>query len=325
MENIIHRIFNINSDLEFNSLCMEIFNVHMNKNPVYSKYANLILKGKSPKNIKEIPFLPVRFFKSHKILLEGSDHENTFHSSGTTGKNISKHYIKSNKTYNISLMNSFDKFYGDVSQYCILALLPNYLENKHSSLIYMLSKLISKSENSISGFYKKDYKKVYNTIKKLEEKKQKTILFGVSFALLELSEKYRLNLKYTTIIETGGTKGMKEEMLKEEMHEKLKQAFNVSNIHSEYGMTELLSQSYSYGDNKFLSPNWQKILIRDVHDPNSILSDNISGGINIIDLANIYSCPFIATDDIGVKNKNTFSILGRINESEIRGCNLLSI
>ncbi len=266
--------------------------------------------------------MPISFFKNEQIICQGKAVEKVFLSSGTTG-NQSKHLISDISIYKASYTKAFELFYGDVKQYCILSLLPNYREQEDSSLIYMVDDLISKSENLDSGFYLNDYKKLDEKLKQLEAKGQKTILFGVSYALLDLAEKFSQKLNHTIIIETGGTKG-KKEIVKEELHQKLKTAFSLNIIHSEYGMSELLSQSYSNGNGIFQCPPWKQVLIRDVNDPLSIIGENKTGGINVIDLANIYSCPFIATQDLGKSfNDGTFKILGRFDNSDLRGCNLL--
>ena len=266
--------------------------------------------------------MPISFFKNEQIICQGKAVEKVFLSSGTTG-NQSKHLISNISIYKESYTKAFELFYGDVKQYCILSLLPNYREQENSSLIYMVDDLISKSENIDSGFYLNDYKKLDEKLKQLEAKGQKTILFGVSYALLDLAEKFSQKLNHTIIIETGGTKG-KKEIVKEELHQKLKTAFSLDIIHSEYGMSELLSQSYSNGNGIFKCPPWKQVLIRDVNDPLSIIGENKTGGINVIDLANIYSCPFIATQDLGKSfNDGSFKILGRFDNSDLRGCNLL--
>ena len=316
-------IFDIKNDAEFEMLALSIFDYQMESNSIYAPYAALILKGKAPNNIFEIPFLPISFFKTEQIICQGRAVEEVFLSSGTSGDQ-SKHLVSDISLYRESYLKAFELFYGDITQYCILSLLPNYREREGSSLIYMVDDLISKSKHEQSGFYLNDYESLSMRLQKLEKEGQKTILFGVSYALLDLAEQFPQKLEHTIIIETGGTKGKRKEMLKEELHQNLKAAFSLEVIHSEYGMSELLSQSYSNGEGIFKSPPWKKVLIRDTNDPLSIIGDNKTGGINIIDLANIYSCPFIATQDLGKTFENgTFTVLGRFDNSDLRGCNLL--
>ena len=318
-----NQIFNINSEQDFEKLTLEIFDFQMENNLIYAPYAALILKGKIPTNIYEIPFLPIEFFKNQQLICNGQKIEEIFLSSGTTGDQ-SRHLVSDLSIYQKSFTKSFELFYGEITDYCILSLLPNYREREGSSLIYMVDELIRKSEHEKSGFYLNDYDGLSETIAELEKKKQKTILIGVSYALLDLAENFPQILEYTTIIETGGTKGKRKEFLKEELHKILKNSFGLQNIHSEYGMTELLSQSYSKGKGIFKSPPWKKVLIRDTNDPLSIIGEHKTGGINIIDLANIYSCPFIATQDLGkTYDDGSFSVLGRFDNSDVRGCNLL--
>jgi len=317
------KIFHIQNNAQFEEIALKMFNYQIEKNPIYAAYATLILKGKNPKNIFEIPFLPISFFKTEQIICQGRPVEKVFLSSGTTG-NQSKHLVSDISLYRNSYLRSFELFYGDIKEYCILSLLPNYREQEGSSLIYMVDDLISQSKHEQSGFYLNNYERLLVTLKKLEKEKQKTILFGVSYALLDLANRFPQTLEHTIIIETGGMKGKRKEMLKEELHQKLKTAFALDEIHSEYGMTELLSQSYSDRNGFFKSPPWKKILIRDINDPLTMIGENNTGGINIIDLANIYSCPFIATKDLGKTFEDgTFKILGRFNNADLRGCNLL--
>lgn len=324
MNSFSERIFNIKSEEDFSKLCMSLFDFQMEKNPIYNAYAKIILKAKSPKNITEIPFLPIEFFKTEDIICNGQKIKEIFLSSGTTGKQ-SKHLISNLGIYKKSFQKSFEKFYGNISEYCILSMLPNYREREgSSSLIYMVDDLIKNSQHPKSGFYLNNYKGLSSNLEELEKKGQKTILIGVSYALLDLADQFPQNLEHTIIMETGGTKGERKVLIKEELHKILKNAFSLKKIHSEYGMTELLSQSYSKGDNIFYSPPWKKILIRDVNDPLTIIGNDKTGGMNIIDLANIYSCPFIATQDLGKTFTNgSFSVLGRFDNSDIRGCNLL--
>lgn len=323
MNKIIDKVFDIKSEEDFKKICFEIFKYQVDYNPIYSSYCEIILKGKNPNKITDIPFLPISFFKEEQIICQGQKIEEIFLSSGTTG-NQSKHLVSDLSIYKKSFRKSFELFYGDITDYCILSLLPNYREREGSSLIYMVDDFIKNSKHPDSGFYLNDYKKLTQTLIKLENKNQKTILFGVSYALLDLAEQFPQKLFNTIIIETGGTKGNRKEILKEELHESLKSCFKTKTIHSEYGMTELLSQSYSKGNGIFKSPPWKKVLIRDINDPLSFVDNNITGGINIIDLSNIYSCPFIATQDLGKKyNDDSFSIIGRYDNSDVRGCNLL--
>ena len=316
-------IFDIKNDSDFEELALSIFDYQMESNSIYAPYAALILKGKAPNNIFEIPFFPISFFKTEQIICQGRAVEEVFLSSGTSGDQ-SKHLVSDISLYRESYLKAFELFYGDITQYCILSLLPNYREREGSSLIYMVDDLISKSKHEQSGFYLNDYESLSMRLQKLEKEGQKTILFGVSYALLDLAEQFPQKLEHTIIIETGGIKGKRKEMLKEELHQNLKAAFSLEVIHSEYGMSELLSQSYSNGEGIFKSPPWKKVLIRDTNDPLTIIGDNKTGGINIIDLANIYSCPFIATQDLGKTFEDgTFTVLGRFDNSDLRGCNLL--
>ena len=322
MNTFINKIFNCTNDATFEKLALEIFDFQMENNLTYAAYAALILRGKNPENINEIPFLPVEFFKTEQIICQGQAIEEIFLSSGTTGEQ-SKHLVSNIELYKSSYQKAFQLFYGDITDYCILALLPSYKEREGSSLIYMVDDLIKKSKHPQSNYYLNNYEELATTLKELESKKQKTILFGVTYALLDLAEEFPQKLERTIIMETGGMKGQRKELLKEEIHSILKHSFATENIHSEYGMTELLSQGYSKGNNIFKTPPWMKILTRDVNDPLSIIN-NKTGGINVIDLANIYSCPFIATQDLGrAFDDGSFSVLGRFNNADVRGCNLL--
>ena len=319
------KIFNINSDQEFNTVAIEIFQFQYQNNELYQQYCDLIkVKPETVKNVSQIPYLPISFFKTHCIKTTEFNEEAIFLSSGTTGANQSKHYVKDLTLYETSFFKAFNQFYGELNDYCILALLPSYMEREGSSLIYMMEKIISKNKHPKSGFYLDDFEGLTTLLKQLGDKKQKTLLFGVSFALLDLAEAYQIDLSHVTIMETGGMKGRRKELTRPELHQLYKNSFNVKSIHSEYGMTELLSQAYSNGNGIFEAPPWIKILVRDINDPFSYLSHKKTGGINVIDLANIYSCSFIATQDLGkTHHNNTFEVLGRFDNSDLRGCNLL--
>ncbi len=319
------KILNISSPEEFQQKALEVFNFQFDNNPVYRQFCKLLQKDPvEVKNLEDIPFLPIEFFKSHEVLSSKKTAEAIFTSSGTTGQQTSKHFVADTSLYVESFRKGFQQFYGDVEDYAILALLPSYLERKGSSLIYMVDDLIRSSNNPHSGFYLNETQALKNKIELLEDQKQKSLLIGVSFALLDFIEQFQFRLKYTTVMETGGMKGRRKEMIRTELHTILKEGFGVEKIHSEYGMTELLSQAYSSGQGIFECPPWMKILIRDPEDPLRLLPTGRSGGVNVIDLANIYSCSFIATQDLG-KNigAGKTEILGRFDTSDIRGCNLL--
>ena len=319
------KIFQINTDQEFNEVAVEVFNYQYENNSLYQQYCNLIkAKPSDIKEVYQIPFLPISFFKSHAVKTLEFKEESIFLSSGTTQQTPSKHYVKELDLYEKSFFTTFKQFYGEVDDYCILALLPSYVEREGSSLVYMVEKLITESKHPDSGFYLNNRIELINTLKSLEASEQKTILFGVSFALMDLAEEYQLNLKNTIIIETGGMKGRREEKTREELYTIYKEKLGVNTIHSEYGMTELLSQSYSSNNGIFSTPKWMRCLIRNINDPFELLEKNKIGGINIIDLANIYSCSFIATQDLGkLHQNNSFEVIGRFDNSDLRGCNLL--
>ncbi len=320
-------VFNINSQSEFETIALEVFKHQFNNNPVYRSFCDLLyIHPSDVKIIKDIPFLPIQFFKSHEILSSREIVEKTFTSSGTTGSITSKHYVTDLSVYEQSYLKAFEHFYGNIEDYVVLALLPSYLEREGSSLIYMVNDLIEKSNQTKSGFYLNNLDDLAKTLHQLEEKGQKTLLIGVSFALLDLVEKFQFKLSHTLVMETGGMKGRRKEIIREELHAILKTGFGVNQIHSEYGMTELLSQAYSKGNGIFECPPWMKILTRDTEDALSIQSHNKTGGINIIDLANINSCAFIATQDLGKVHENEqFEIIGRFDNSDIRGCNLMAL
>jgi hypothetical protein len=280
--------------------------------------------------IEKIPFLPISFFKTHRVVTTEFEPEIVFESSGTTGANSSRHFVRKISLYNQSYLKTFNIFYGDPKEYCILGLLPGYLERENSSLVAMVKGLIDRSENSFSGFYLHDHKKLYQALVHNEITGQPTLLIGVTFALLDFAEKYSLKLKYTTVMETGGMKGRRKEITREEVHLFLKKKLGIASVHSEYGMAELLSQAYSKEKGIFNCPPWMKVLIREYNDPFSITvkpsnEKPVNGLLNIIDLANLYSCCFIATDDVGKLYKNNqFEVLGRRDVSDIRGCSLMT-
>tara|TARA_B110000003_G_scaffold69383_1_gene70657 strand:- start:2037 stop:2996 length:960 start_codon:yes stop_codon:yes gene_type:complete len=313
--------FNISSELEFKKKAIALFNNQFNKNLIYNQYCKLLkIKPSDVKELNQIPFLPIQFFKTHKVISNKNKITHVFKSSGTGGGKSINHVSDINK-YIQSFRKSFKIFYGPIKDYVFLGLLPSYLEQKNSSLVYMINDFIKTSNYSESKFYLNDYKNLLNTLKKIKNKK--IILFGVSYALLDFVEKHQVTVKDLTVIETGGMKGRRKEISREELHQKLKIGFGIKNIHSEYGMTELFSQSYAKKNGEFKNPPWMKTLVRDVNNP-LFVSIYGKGALNIIDLANQDSCAFIATDDVGevFENKN-YKILGRLSESEIRGCNLM--
>ena len=322
-------IFTITTSEEFERIALETFQ-HQYKNvKVFREFCDLLKVIPSEvTTIEDIPFLPIQFFKSHRVLAEGLSSKTVFTSSGTTGNTTSKHYISDLNLYKKSFSEAFKTHFGNIEDYCVLALLPSYLEREGSSLVYMVDDLIKQSNNPQSGFYLDNTQELIERLEYLEtvipaEAGNKTILLGVSYALLDLIETRKFQLKNTIIMETGGMKGRRKEMIKEELHQILKEGFGVSNIYSEYGMTELLSQAYSKGNGIFTCPPWMKILTRDTEDALSLIK-NKTGGINVIDLANINSCSFIATQDLGkVYSDNSFEIIGRFDQSDIRGCNLM--
>ena len=319
------KIFNIQNHSDFKKQCLDIYHFQYQNNYVYQNYCNMICENPININdINKIPFLPISFFKTKKIL-SVDKFEKVFYSSGTTTKSRSKHFISDLKLYQQSFISNFRLNYGNINQYTIIALLPNYYENKDSSLIYMADKLIHLTKSNESGFYLDDYSKLSKKLIELDIKNErKTILIGVPYALLDLIDFNQFKLNNTIIMETGGMKGKRKEMVRKELHEKLKLGFGVKKIHSEYGMTELLSQAYSKGDGVFKTASWMKVFIRDINDAQNLDFNKKSGAINIIDLANYNSCSFIATDDMGkFVNDDEFEVIGRIDNSDLRGCNLL--
>lgn len=318
-------IFSISKTEQFEKTALEIFRLQSGNCEIYNQFiAHLGLIPEKITHIDQIPYLPISFFKSHQILSSTDHVGRIFSSSGTTGSQQSRHFVTNLNIYERSFNLAFQQCYGQPAEYCILALLPSYLERVGSSLIYMVDALLSQSKHPGSGYFLHNHQELYTRLTDLKSEKQPTILIGVTYALLDFLEQYQLEFPELIIMETGGMKGKRKEMVREELHTVLKQGFGVPAIHSEYGMTELLSQAYSQGEGIFESPSWMKIVLRDTNDPLSLARDNQTGGINVIDLANVNSCSFIATQDLGrVYANGTFEVLGRFDNADIRGCNLL--
>ncbi|MVZ61991.1 long-chain fatty acid--CoA ligase [Sphingobacterium humi] len=322
---LVDRIFNIQSEEEFNACALDVFRFQAENNSIYKQYLQIL--GRSVEDIqhyRDIPCMPIQFFKSQDIIAAGKSAEIVFSSSGTTGMITSKHLVADSSLYERSFRLAFEQFYGPIEDLAILALLPSYLERTGSSLIYMVDDLIKHSKQAESNYFLYNQQDLYDCLLSLKAKGTKTILFGVTYALLDFVEAFQVDFPELIIMETGGMKGKRKEMIREELHEQLKAGFGVPHIHSEYGMTELLSQGYSKGEGLFYTPKWMKVLIRDTNDPLSLIDDKKTGAINVIDLANYYSCSFIATQDLGKYHPDgSFEILGRFDNSDIRGCNLL--
>ncbi|MCL2027233.1 MAG: acyltransferase [Bacteroidales bacterium] len=331
------KIFSISSEQEFNNIALEMFDFQMQKNSLYADFVNKLrsFRGSQqpmaetfdatfrPEHFTEIPCLPVEFFKNHNILIDGENTDQYFASSGTTGINTSKHFIADFNLYEKSFTKGFTYFWDSPENYVILALLPNYSEQQNSSLIYMMDSLIKQTQSPESGFFLDDLDELNSRIQQLKHKK--IILFGVSYALLDFAEQYPQTLENTMVFETGGMKGRREELSKTELHKRLCEGFGVEKIYSEYGMTELLSQAYSKGENLFSCPPWMRVFTRPLTNPSGVEKHHVAGGINVIDLANYKSCPFIATQDLGKTfPDSTFEVLGRIEGSDVRGCSLLT-
>ena len=318
-------LFSISSQKQFEKIALKVFRFQYEHNKVYRNFCDLLNTDvQKVKSLQQIPFLPIQFFKSHDVLSNENQVQTTFTSSGTTGMITSKHLVTDVTLYEESYRKAFSQFYGNIEDYVILALLPSYLEREGSSLIYMVEDLIQLTNNEHSGFYLHNHDELIEKLIQLDDSGQNVILIGVTYALLDLIEKRNFDLKNTIIMETGGMKGKRKEMIREELHHDLCEGFGVSSIHSEYGMTELLSQAYSLGNGIFECPNWMQILVRDTEDALTYVDTEKTGGINVIDLANINSCAFIATQDLGKKYpNNTFEVLGRFDNSDIRGCNLM--
>jgi len=314
----------------FEKLALEVFHFQYKHNDVYKAYADMMkIRPEKVDRLSKIPFLPIQFFKTHTVKTTKFEPAIIFESSGTTQTINSHHFVKDLELYRQSFQKAFGMNYGNANDWCIIGLLPSYLERKNSSLVFMVNELILQSRHTKSGFYLSEYGELYNTLIELEKMGQKTLLVGVSFALLDFAEQYSMPLAHSIILETGGMKGRRKEVIKQELHDFLKAKFKVNRIHSEYGMTELLSQAYSQGEGIFRCPPWMKILIRDEEDPLLVRGEAkqpLTGAVNIIDLANLYSCSFIATDDCGkLFADGSFEVMGRIDNSDIRGCSLLML
>jgi Acyl-protein synthetase, LuxE len=320
-----NKIFEVDN-LTFKQQALAIFHLQYEYNLVYKNYVNALnIDTSTITEINQIPFLPIQFFKNFEVKTGDFVAEETFTSSGTTGITTSTHYVKDRLVYEQSYTKCFEQFYGNIEDYCILGLLPSYLERTGSSLIYMVKDLIEKSKHPLSDFYLNEYEHLYLILQQLELDKQPTILFGVTFALIDFAAKFNINLKYTTIIETGGMKGRGKELTRQKLHQLLQSKFGNKEINSEYGMTELLSQAYTKKEDIFYTPNWMKVLVREESDPLTVHYSG-KGLLNVIDLANINSCSFIATDDIGVVHQDeSFTVNGRMDNSDIRGCSLLVV
>jgi len=325
------KIFNIN-DQTREKVALEVFRYQYEQTPVYQAYVNALrIDPVSVKAIGQIPFLPIRFFKTHEVKAGAFEPELLFESSGTTGSINSRHLVRDAAVYEESFTRGFDLFYGPAANWCVIGLLPSYLERQHSSLVYMVNDLIRQSNHADSGFYLNEYDKLSAVLRRLEAKGQKTLLIGVTFGLLDFAETGRLpSLKHTVVMETGGMKGRRREMVRQEVHDILSAAFHISEVHSEYGMTELLSQAYSPGNGIFRCPPWMQILLRDEADPLTTFGPSAAGpatgAVNIIDLANIHSCSFIATDDAArLYPDGSFEVLGRLDNSDVRGCSLMAV
>ena len=320
-----HDIFTISNQKQFDKIALKGFRFQYENNLVYREFCDFLKTDvQKVKSIQQIPFLPIQFFKSHAVVSNTNPIQTTFTSSGTTGMITSKHLVSDIRIYEESYRKGFSQFYGNIEDYVVLALLPSYLEREGSSLIHMVDDLIQLSNQAESGFYLHNYDELIEKLTQLDRSGQNVLLIGVTYALLDLVEKHSFQLENTIIMETGGMKGKRKEMIREELHQQLCEGFGVNAIHSEYGMTELLSQAYSLGNGIFECPSWMQILVRDTEDALSYVREGKTGGINVIDLANINSCSFIATQDLGKKYSNgSFEVLGRFDHSDIRGCNLM--
>jgi hypothetical protein len=323
----VNNIFN--GSESFGALSNDVFHFQYNHNKVYRQWCDALgfkpLVSDVQSAASNMPFLPISFFKTREVVTTDFVPAIFFESSGTTQTINSRHYLKDASLYTNSFMQAFEMFYGDVKDWCIIGLLPAYLERQHSSLVVMVDHLIKASHQAQSGFYLYEFDKLQQVLQELEQKQQKTLLIGVTFALLDFAEQHPMQLKHTVVMETGGMKGRKKELTRQEVHDYLQQQLNITTVHSEYGMTELLSQAYSKGNGRFVCPPWMKVCVRDEEDPLHISATG-RGLLNITDLANVYSCSFIATDDVGIVYEDgSFEVWGRMDNSDMRGCSLLVV
>ncbi|AWO00221.1 acyl transferase [Chitinophaga alhagiae] len=307
------------------ALALELFHAQYAGNELYRAYVNALgVQPAQVRSVLQVPFLPIQFFKTHRVTTGSFEPAAVFESSGTTGAVNSQHLVKDTDIYTRSFMEAFRLFYGPVENYVVLGLLPSYLERRHSSLVYMVQEMIKRSGRPESGFYLYEHGKLAQTLEALEARRQPVLLIGVTFALLDFAEQYPMRLQHTIVMETGGMKGRREEWTREALHAWLRQRLGVPAVHAEYGMTELLSQAYSTGKGLFRCPPWMQVLVRDENDPFQLSAANAAGVINVIDLANIHSCAFIATEDIGrLQEDGSFEVLGRLDNSALRGCSLM--
>ncbi len=320
-----HKIFNV-LDSDFDDLAVSVYRYQYENNHVYRQFSDALYKNPDVvRSLEQVPYLPVSFFKSHQVMTSVFEPDIVFESSGTSATVNSRHLVRDISLYEKSFVKGFSRLYGEIGEWCVIGLLPSYLEKGNSSLVYMIDKLMQLSAHPDSGFYLYDFARLKDKLSILEAMNQKTLLVGVTYALLDFAELFQIKLRHTVVMETGGMKGRRKELLRDEVHKRLCKAFEVDRIHSEYGMTELLSQAYSPGNGVFSCPPWMKVLVRDEEDPLTV-SRYGKGVINVIDLANIYSCSFIATDDAGkLYDDGSFEVLGRTDGSDLRGCSLLTL
>jgi hypothetical protein len=321
----MYPIFSISTAAEFEQACLDVFRRQAQACEPYRRYLSYLgVRAEDVCCAAQIPFLPIEFFKTERVVCGDAAAQVAFTSSGTTGADASRHYVTDVQLYEESFLRGFEHFYGAPQKYCILALLPGYAERQGSSLVYMVERLVGQSAHPLGGFFLRSYDELAERLALLQRQRQQAILVGVSFALLDLAEQRPLRLPNLTVMETGGMKGRRRELPRQELHRSLCSGFGVERIHSEYGMTELLSQAYSLGGGRFSAPPWMRVTLRDLRNPFSAAAPNASGGINVIDLANQNSCSFIETQDLGKLNADgTFEVLGRIDHAIARGCNML--